>query len=432
MSRTPGLAAVAQRLTGPAMGALAGQVTLAAGSLLLQVAAARALGAEGLGTYALLFSAIVVFTAVSTGLVGDSLTVLDRHEPRIRSALVLLAGVMTGAAAVLALLLGLWWDQLSAGAVAWFAAATVAFILADLTRRLLMAVHRFWQLVAVDLAGLAAAVGVVAVSWLLTEPKLAHLLAALAAGQAVAALVAWRLLPPAERTRARPRTGAVRAVLGFGGWRAMQQFVRPTSLSTARWLVLVAAGTAAVGELEAARVFVAPAMILIQGLGSFLFATYASDQHRPVAEMRARADRAAAGLLIGAVTIGAAAWALTPLLGGLISGGRFEIAPLAVLGWTAYAASCAAVLPYGSLAAVRGEAAQVLILRVVDSALSLGAVALAVLVLGADPAITPWLLGLGSFLGGLVCRQFLLADRPVGRHTGPTRSPARSAARSLP
>jgi hypothetical protein len=210
--------------------------------------------------------------------------------------------------------------------------------------------------------------------------SLATVLLALAAGQATACLVALTGLPRAERALPRRHRGGLRAVLGFGGWRAVQQFVRPTMLNAARWLVLVAAGAAAVGQLEAARLFVAPAMLLVQGVGSYLFASYAADREVPPGLLLVRADRAAGVMLGGTLvgTIGAAA--VVPSLGGFVAPG-YTLSTAAILGWGAYAASCAAVLPYGSLAAVHGRQAAVLALRIADSALCLAMVATALLAL---------------------------------------------------
>ncbi|HJX42977.1 MAG TPA: hypothetical protein VJ352_04820, partial [Geodermatophilus sp.] len=78
----------------PVTGALAGQVTQAVAGLALQVTAARELGAGGLAVFSLAYGAIVLVTAVCSGLVGDSLTVLDRTRPGVRAGLhVAAAGV---------------------------------------------------------------------------------------------------------------------------------------------------------------------------------------------------------------------------------------------------------------------------------------------------------------------------------------------------
>src|SRR4051794_7583590 len=70
-----------------AAGAVVAQFSQAAASFLLTVAAARYLGSAEFGVLALLVGALVLGTAVMTGFVGDSLTVLDRYDARIRTAL---------------------------------------------------------------------------------------------------------------------------------------------------------------------------------------------------------------------------------------------------------------------------------------------------------------------------------------------------------
>ena len=85
----------------PATGAVAGQVSQAAAALVLQVAAARELGAAGLATFSLVYGAIVLVTAVASGLVGDSLTVLDRTERGTRAALHVWAVAVAAGAGVL-------------------------------------------------------------------------------------------------------------------------------------------------------------------------------------------------------------------------------------------------------------------------------------------------------------------------------------------
>lgn len=405
------------RVPTTAAGALGAQIVLALGGFLVQAAAARELGAAGFGRFALLYGAIVMATALSTGLIGDSLTVLDRRDPQIRRGLFTLAVALVTAMAVIG-------GVISRPTEGWtalvFAVALVCYVVADLIRRLTMTGLRFWTLVVADGIGVLAMMIFVGAGMLLTDGlPLAWFLAALVVSQLTATIVLLIRLPAEERALPRsPGWGNVRAVVGYGSWRGMQQFVRPTMINCARWLVLIAAGAAAVGELEAGRIFVAPAMLLVQGLGSYLFSSYARNDDVPVSKLLARADRVALITVAGSTVVAAAAWPLLPVLGELITGGRFELDLLAVLGWACYAASCATVLPYGSLAAVRGRQRAVFGIRVADSLLSLGSVALLVLIIGIDPVWTPWLLSIGSFVGGIVCRQWLVRSRGSGAGEG--------------
>jgi O-antigen/teichoic acid export membrane protein len=70
-------------------GAVTVQLVIAGRSLILQAIAARTLGAAGYGTYAVLYSILVLLLAVQTSWVGDSLTVFDRFDPRIQGAILI-------------------------------------------------------------------------------------------------------------------------------------------------------------------------------------------------------------------------------------------------------------------------------------------------------------------------------------------------------
>jgi O-antigen/teichoic acid export membrane protein len=404
-----------RRLPVQALGALAGQVTLAVSSFVLQVAASRELGPAGFGTFALLFGAIIMATALSTGLLGDSLTVLDRTDPAIRAALFRLGVLVVSALALIGF--GLSLTQLSVGTATLFALALAAFVLADLARRLLMANLRFWSLAFIDSVGFVAMAAFLVGCSLSGPLVLGQFLAALAIGQVVAGLLALTRLPAAERKLNLHGWGNWRAVIGYGSWRAVQQFVRPAMLNGARWVVLIIAGAAAVGELEAARVFVAPAMLLVQGFGSYLFSSYAAERAKGPRALLVRADRAALVMLTGSVLIAGLAGLLLPHLGWLLTAGKFELSLIATLGWACYAASCAAVLPYGSLAAVQGKQQWVLLIRLLDSLLGLSLVVVVLMGLSADTHWMPWLLSIGSFVGGLLCRQLLL--RPAANQVEP-------------
>jgi len=215
------------------------------------------------------------------------------------------------------------------------------------------------------------------------------------------------VLPAEERFLVPLRGGALRAVAAYGVWRSLQQFLRPALLTAVRTAVGVVAGLSATGLLEAGRVYVAPALLLVSGLSSYLFASFARERDRPLPERLRRSDRAVVALLGVTVAIGLVALLLLPVAGPMLFSARPQ--PIAVLGWLAYTASVAAVTPYGALAAVSGGQAVVFGVRVADTALSLAAVMVG-LSLGLDPAWSAALLAVGSLAGGLVLR-FALVPR---------------------
>jgi O-antigen/teichoic acid export membrane protein len=347
-----------------AAGAVLGQVTQAIAGLVLQAAAARYLGAAGFAAFALGYGLVVLATAVCSGLVGDSLTVLDRTEPRVRAglhgwaALVSAgAGAVGAAAAVLSGLLPVWAGLL-------LGAATAAYIVEDTLRRLLMASGRFWSLPAVDGTSLLLALVTLVIAGATDRLTLSAFVVALLVGQTGAALMAWWRLPVAERPRGPWRNPALRTVLDFGIWRAAAQTIRPGLLTLLRILVVAVAGAAAYGPLEAARVLTAPTLVLVAGLGSFLLPHFvALQREKPPATTLRTADRVALGLVVAVAGIGALICGLLPWIGPLLSGGRYEVPIGAVAGWAAYAAAGAVLLPYSALATVHRRHRRVLALR---------------------------------------------------------------------
>jgi O-antigen/teichoic acid export membrane protein len=404
--------ALASRLRGKdwgrISGAISGQLSQAVGSFVLQLIAARALGASGLGTFALLYSVIVMTTALSNGLVGDSLTVLDRRERPVRAALqnwCLLTSVGAG-------LIGALWCALvglvSGPEAVLFALATATFMIESVLRRLLMAVMRFWYLVVVDTVSLVVSLTVLA-TWHAAAPlTLEAMLLAWVVGQVVATVAAVLCLPAEERRFLSWRPAAMREVAAFGGWRAAQQSIRPCMLTAARFLITIEAGREAFGQLEAARVYMAPALLVVQGLGSYLFSSYAARKNTRWDRLISRADKASASMLVVSLVMGAGAALVSPWAGRFVTGPEFSMVPLAVFGWAVYAASTAAVMPFASLAAVRGRQHLMMALRTADSVLSLVLLWLVVNVLGVDVSWAPYVLAAGSFVDGAVVRWLVL------------------------
>ncbi|MCZ2825175.1 MULTISPECIES: hypothetical protein [unclassified Modestobacter] len=403
----------------PATGALAGQVSAALAGLVLQVAAARALGAAGLATFSLAYGAIVLATAVCSGLVGDSLTVLDRNEPGIRAGLRVSALLVSGTAGAVGCLFGLVTGVLPAWAGLLLGAATAAFVIEDTLRRLLMAAGRFWSLPAVDATSLLVALGTLVVAARGGDLTLASFVVALLTGQSAAAVVAWVLLPAAERARGPRRRPALGTVFSFGVWRAAAQAIRPALLTVLRLLVVAVAGAAAYGPLEAARVYTAPTLVVVAGLGSFLLPYFVSLRPAgPAAGLRA-ADRAAAGLAVAVAAIGLVAIGALPWLGPLITGGDYPLPVAAVAGWSVYAVASAVLLPYSGLASVHGGQRRVLALRAFEFG-SLAVVAVLVLAVDGGVTWTPLALTVGPMLAAFAVRRSVLL--PLVRAT-----PARPA-----
>jgi O-antigen/teichoic acid export membrane protein len=416
------VAALARSAAGGAGGAIAAQLVTAGGSFLLQVLAARSLGPAGYGRYALCVAVVVTVTAVQTGWVGDSLTVLDRHDRELRRALATclalsvglglalgtLTGLLLGLPAVPALLLG----GLLAG-----------WLVEESGRRLLMARLEFWRLVLNDCGYLlvtllvlaAAAVGGV-------EPTLGLFLGAMAAGASAAVLLALVQLPKSEWTGLRPGLAGLRRLAAFAAWRSAQAGLRPAALLTARLLVLNLVSAAAVGGLEAARLLVAPAQTVINGAGSFLLPTFAKAERaadpRRAVRRRSRRYVTRAAWLLGTGTVGVGLVSLVFLdpLSSLVTGGDFAVSPVAFLGWTAYVATWAVTLPYVSETVARQLSRQVFRARAVDSLIG---VLLSAAVLAVNPAavdLVPWLLAAGGVVGVVLLRRLAVSSRPEVRH----------------
>jgi O-antigen/teichoic acid export membrane protein len=390
------------------LGGVAAQGSQALASFGLQLLAARTLGLDGLGQFAILYGIILLITAVVSGFVGDTLTVLDRRDPSIRFTLQLwclglsLGTGLCGAAVALA-------TDLLAPPAAWiFGGAIIVFVFEDTIRRLLMAHLLFWKIVAVDLAGLAGALAALGLAANAGALSLGSFFAAIIWGQLLALAIGIMLLPKSDRFLVLRVQELSPAVARYGVWRSLQQAVRPALLTTVRITVTLLAGLAATGQLELARIYVAPIMLIVSGASSYLFTAFARQSAVPIKEMLRRADRGVAALTVVALGAGIIAMALLSSMGHLVAGQQPEAA--AVLGWIVYATSVAAVTPYGALAAVRGKQAGVLGLRLADSVISLLLVGAFVALTGGF-ALVPLLMAIGSVLGGPLIRGLLI--RPL-------------------
>ncbi len=392
------------------MGAVASQGMQALASFTLQVIVARTLGFDGLGAFAILYGTMQIVSAITGGFVGDAYTVLDRHERRIRSALeqfaIAIPVVVSLAGAGVFLAIGLT-DVPETIAV--FLAMSL-FSLEELVRRMLMTSMVFWRVVLVDAVAFGVALMVVAGVWWWSTPSLLGFVAAVAAGQLVGGVVGVLLLPAGERGVVPFMLGGHGAVFAYGFWRACQQALRPAMLTAIRVMVTLVASLAAVGMIEAARVYVAPVTLVVSGLGSFLFVHFAHDRDSTLFGKLRSADRAVLALVALITVAGTVMLLLLPWLGPLLFGEPLDVA--AVLGWIAFSTSIAAVAPYGALASVAGRQSSVFAIRAADTGLAV-ILASALLLAGGEPAYVPAVIAVAPILGGIVVRNLLLV--PLAR-----------------
>jgi O-antigen/teichoic acid export membrane protein len=220
-------------------------------------------------------------------------------------------------------------------------------------------------------------------------------LAAMALG-AAAAVVAARIQLPREEWAGGPVTAAgLRRVAGFGAWRAAQSGIRPLATVLLRTFVRALTSAAALGRLEAARLALAPMLIVTNGIGNFLLPHYAR-RHRAAAGDVSPLLGPAAGLVAAVLAYTALATALAPQLSTLITGEEGSLERVAVAGWGVFAAAFALGIPAGTLVLARGRSSVVFRLRAIDSAVGL---TIAVALVGIAASLAPYGLAVGALLG---------------------------------
>lgn len=421
-------------------GAVVAQGTAAAASLVLQVVVARTLGASGFGSYQLLLGALVLVTALQTAMIGDTLTVLGRADPHVRGALVLAQAAFLLIGAGVAGVVAWTTDAGGASVAAAFALATVGWLLEDTGRRLFMVRVRFWALVVNDLVYFTVAVATLGL--LASRPgeiSLVDVLLATAAGAFVAAAAATIQLPREDFRGGPVTTAGVAQVLSFGGWRSAQAGLRPLAGFATRIAVAGVAGTAALGQLQAARLLLAPMFTALAGFGSFLLPTYKRQPARQGwTTRRSLAQQTAA--LVGIVTFyTAVVIALQGPLTQMLFGDTLEVDILAIVAWGTTAIAFAAGLPVMTAALVRREVRRVFVIRACDVLLGIPMVALLLVV--ATPSSAPFGTAIGMLLAVVLLWRDAAGPRGRGRAatTGdgnasqpPLRDPVGQESRPLP
>jgi O-antigen/teichoic acid export membrane protein len=222
----------------------------------------------------------------------------------------------------------------------------------------------------------------------------------------IAQLPRPELSPPPSGTRA-----DLGGLAGFAVWRAAQVGIRPTAQFLMRVIIAASFSSAALGRLEAARLLLAPVLVVVNGAGFVLLPTYADRVRQGTLSIRSvRTAMVALGLLgvvCGGAALLAAAW-VSPL----VTGGSFDVDPVAVLSWGLLVAGFGAGIPAGLAVVALGHPRRTFLVRAADSALGLAGV-LVFVVVGA-PELAPAGLALGTFVGA----AWLLRDLRTG---GPCR-----------
>ncbi|KAA9376443.1 hypothetical protein F5972_23815 [Microbispora cellulosiformans] len=383
-------------------GAVLAQVITAVGSLLLQLIAARELGAAGFAAFTLLNGALVVMATLHTAWVGDSLTVLDRFDPRVRAGLfVSLLGTLA-LGAVVGTVLALAFGALPGARTLLFGVLVVVWLAEDTGRRLLAARMEFARLARNDGLHLLTTCVVLVVVHVTAGIDLEWLLVAMAAGCVVSIFLVL-LQAPREELALPPLRGAdVRGVGVFAAWRAAQAVLRPTTLLLARIAIAALVSSTALAATEAARLLLAPTLTLINGVGGFLLPRMVRlrEAGHP---LRARLALTASVALTSVSAVSAlVAVLLTGPLEHLITAGRFDVDPVTVAGWGAYCVSIAATMPVSLLATAYRHSRLVFEVRLIESVIGLAVLAV-MLVWRPDLfGLAPFYIGTGGVVTSVV------------------------------
>lgn len=375
--------------------ALVTQTVQAGVGLALHLVAARHFGDAGLGLFAAMYGATVVAGAVAVGLVADPLTML---VPRVSTRAVACSTTLAAAgAALVSTAVGLALAGPGAAAVLAATGATVAA--AEVARRVLMIAGRSALLA---LAELAAGTGTCAVA-LRWSPTVESLLGALTLGRLVViAAAAQSIIRRHPLSRCNGRRTPLRSALGevwrIGRWRLVQHASRPTMWAAVRLAAVATIGAAEWGRVEAARVTVAPAVLLANAAGVSLLVTDSSDPRASPERwrrVRRRARRTGllqatciAALLVAGAVLGTNGTGSAPRR--LLATGSDRTELVALIGWSALAIAIGVTTPSGIVTAVGGGHARVAIVRLAEVAATFTSVMVVLAVSPAAHAI-PWM-----------------------------------------
>lgn len=365
------------------------------------VVVARALGPEALGRFALLFTILLALVSVQSAWVGDSLTVLDRTQTRLRRGIsntqwvqVVLGSIAGG---ILAYAIG--HAGLAASFV--FAGLVAAWELEEFGRRVFIARLEFWRQAANDGSYLVFTAAALAVCAILSTLSLALVLACMTIGAMCAFLLGIVWLPDNERLQ-RPTlsTSGLRDVAGYGIWRGAQSGAGYAAQVIVRGLVIGLASVAIMGQLEASRLVFAPLFVLVAAVANLTLATFARSARETGGGTSKLVRAAVVGSAAICVLYGAVVLVFPNVFVRLLAGAQFDPDRLALAGWFALAIAIAITTPFSTLALVISRSSTVFYLRVAGSVF--GLLLTIVALEAARPELVPAALAAGALLSGVL------------------------------
>lgn len=384
----------------------------AAASLALHVIAARRLGSGGLAEFATIASGFVMVGAVAAALVSDPLTTLAPLTPELRAGLERWALLIGVGVTVIALLTT---SVILPRTEALQVAAGAALVGATEVVRRVCALRGHHAVVAIAETTGALVTMTVALHG---PPELRSLVLAILAGQAVivtilaltvviesdatASIRASRPIRSESHGRTRCRADLA-SVWRVGRWRLMQHTLRPTLWTTLRALAIAKVGADAWGEVESARLVVAPATVVANGTGVALLVSLATDRPQTLVATRRRARRTIANtLLLQAASVSLTLLALSVLdslrpHANALDWGSFD--RVAMSGWAALAIASAVALPVGVLTTALGTPERAARSRTTEVAMTV-VLSTALLAMGGSPVAVPWLAAASVTIAG--------------------------------
>ncbi|NJP25598.1 hypothetical protein FLW53_15625 [Microbispora sp. SCL1-1] len=409
----PGLAGRVRKVVASAGGSVVAQFVTALSSLLLQLVAARELGATGFAAFTFLSTTLVLITTLHTSWVGDSLTVLDRFESPVRAAIA--ASLVTSLAlgAVASVILAIVLRAAAGPGALLFGGLVLLWLLEDTVRRLLSARLEFGRLATNTVVDFVVAFATLSGFWLAHALSLETMLVAMCAGSLAGVVHAVIGLPRDELRWPRLREADLQRIVPFATWRVAQAALRPLTLMVTRVAIVAMVSSAALAANEGARLLLSPALTLVYGVGAFLLPRMVRQRQAGLPLRPRLALTASIALTAVTAVTGTIATLLTKPLEPFVTGGNFPLDPITVAAWAAYSVSIAATLPVSMLATAYRHSRLVFAVRLGESVIGVG---LLLALLGARPdlvKLAPFCIGIGGVVTSviLVMRLRVLRDQ---------------------